>query len=215
VSGPQQDRDQPTLDLPPYHGRTPTVMKTSITGAGNRIVQSHGIGDRIVVLVEAKVRQAAHEETDKDGLVYIERLKVVDFFELDGEQGRKLLVEQREAYRLADDERLGRVGLPFENPPAGEVGLLDENGHPLDEDALAEIRGDRDALDELERGRGGVGEPWAGFEQSGAREIIGHIKALTVADEAVAVASWEEEHGGRQSVMQAAMKRAAELGGGV
>jgi hypothetical protein len=60
-----------------------------------------------------------------------------------------------------------------------------------------------------------VGEPWAGFEQSGTREIIGHIKALTVADEAVAVASWEEEHGGRQSVMQAAMKRAAELGGGV
>jgi hypothetical protein len=59
----------PTLELPEYHGRKAVGMKTSVNGAGNRISRSHEIGERVVLVLETKVRKAGHEETD-DGLVY-------------------------------------------------------------------------------------------------------------------------------------------------
>lgn len=205
---------QPTLELPEFEGVIPVGVLTTLTGASQRINRPIHHGDKLVLLVEAELVDVRHPKT-KDGVKRKQVLSVVDFYELDGTKGKELLVAEREAYRVAEDERQGRAGLPFENPPPAEVGFLDENGHPLDEEDLAEIRGNREAVDELERGRGGSGEPWPGFEESGAREVIGHIRGLESADECVAVASWEEGHGGRVSVVQAARKRAAELGGGV
>lgn len=128
----------PTLELPEYHGRKSVGMKTSVNGAGNRISRSHEIGERVVLVLETKVRKAGHEETD-DGLVYAETLKVVDLFEVQGEPGKRLLSTVRQAYRTSDDERLGRAPLPLEE---GVELVADETGTVLTPTELAELRGD-------------------------------------------------------------------------
>lgn len=128
----------PSLELPEYHGRKAVGMKTSVNGAGNRISRSHEIGERVVLVLETKVRKAGHEETD-DGLVYAETLKVVDLFEVQGEPGKRLLSTVRQAYREADDERLGRAPLPLED---GVEVTTAADGTVLTPSELAELRGD-------------------------------------------------------------------------
>jgi hypothetical protein len=131
----------PTLELPDYHGRSPVGMRTALAGAGNRIARAHGIGDRVVLVIEAKVKKAGHEETD-DGLVYVETHKVVDLFELDRDPGARLLSHLRSQYRQAKDAADGRVPIP----ELGDEGWTDANGVVLTAQELAERRGDPVAL---------------------------------------------------------------------
>ncbi len=131
---------QPTLpafELPDYHGRTPVGMRTSLAGAGTRVTRAHTIGDRVVLVIEARVKNAAHEETD-DGLVYSEKLKVLDLFELEPVQGSRLLSTIRSIYRSGEDKAHGRTPLP----DLGEVGYTDASGVVLTPDEIAELRGD-------------------------------------------------------------------------
>ncbi len=127
----------PTLELPDYHGRLPAGMKTALSGAGNRIARPHSLGDRVVLVVEAKVKKAGHEETD-DGLIYVEALKVLDLFELDRDQGSRLISSVRSAYRTADDMVKGKTPLPN----YGEVGYTDASGVVLTPAEVASLRGD-------------------------------------------------------------------------
>lgn len=130
-----EDGDQEQLlplDLPDYNGRKPSGMKTAVNGAGNRISQAHDIGDRVVVLVEARVKRAGHEEVD-DGIVYAETLKVVDLFELPAERGRDLLTEARQLYRHAEDEPA---------PDRGAAVTTDGSGTVMTPAEIAEARGE-------------------------------------------------------------------------
>lgn len=127
----------PSFELPDYHGRRPASMRTTLTGAGTRVTRSHTIGDRLVLVIEARVKSAAHEETD-DGLVYVEKLKVLDLFELDRDQGSRLISTVRSLYRTAEDAVKGRRPLPG----AGEVGYTDASGVVLTPAEVAELRGD-------------------------------------------------------------------------
>lgn len=127
----------PTLELPEYMGRKPIGMKTSITGAGNRISSQHAIGDRVVLVIEGKVKKAGHEDTD-DGLVYVETIKVVDQFEVAGQPGRTLLATMRSAHRTADDARAGVQAIDG----LGEVGYTDASGIVLTPREVAALRGD-------------------------------------------------------------------------
>jgi hypothetical protein len=127
----------PALELPEYHGRAPVGMKTAVSGAGNRVTRPHGIGDRVVLVVEAKVKKAGHEETD-DGLVYAETLKVVDLFELDRDPGARLISTVRSAYRTAEDSSKGRAAIP----DLGDVGYTDAAGVVLTPKEVAALRGD-------------------------------------------------------------------------
>jgi hypothetical protein len=138
----------PDLELPEYRGRKPVGMKTSVNGAGNRISRPHGIEDRVIMVLEAKVKRAGHEATD-DGLVYAEVLKVVDLFEIAGDAGRRLLSSVRQAYRVADDQREGRQPIPELVP--GEEGWTDESGVVLAPEEVAELRGDPAAALDDER----------------------------------------------------------------
>lgn len=95
----------PGMALPEYHGRTPSKMKTGVTGASNRISIAHEIGTTVVLVLEAKVVRAGHEQTD-DGLTYVEGLKVTDLFELQAAQGRRLLSAVRSAHRSATEGAL-------------------------------------------------------------------------------------------------------------
>lgn len=131
----------PDLELPTYNGRTPIGMKSALTGAGTRIRHPYGIGDRVVLVVEAKVKKAGHEETD-DGLVYVETLKVTDLFELDRDPGTRLLRFLRSNYRLAEDKVAGRAPLADNGTDLGEEGWTDANGVLLTPAEVAERRGD-------------------------------------------------------------------------
>jgi hypothetical protein len=131
----------PDLELPDYHGRSPVGMRTALTGAGNRVARAHGIGDRVVLVIEAKVKKAGHEDTD-DGLVYVETHKVVDLFELDRDPGARLLSHLRSQYRQAKDAADGKVPIP----ELGDEGWTDANGVVLTPQELAERRGDPVAL---------------------------------------------------------------------
>jgi len=131
----------PDLELPDYHGRSPIGMRTALTGAGNRVARAHGIGDRVVLVIEAKVKKAGHEDTD-DGLVYVETHKVVDLFELDRDPGARLLSHLRSQYRQAKDAADGKV--PIDG--LRDEGWTDANGVVLTAQELAERRGDPVAL---------------------------------------------------------------------
>lgn len=132
-----REQTLPTLELPEYHGRSPVGMKTSLNGAGNRVTREHSIGDRVVLVIEAKVKKAGHEETD-DGLIYAEVLKVIDLFEIQGDPGRRLISAVRQSYRTADDEANGREPLP----DLGAAGITDASGVALTPAELGELRGD-------------------------------------------------------------------------
>jgi len=127
----------PEMELPDYHGRKPVGMKTALAGAGTRVTRPHTIGDRIVLVIEARVKKASHEDTD-DGLVYAESLKVLDLFELTGDQGARLISTVRSLYRTADDAVKGRRPLP----DLGETGYTDGSGVVLTPAEVAELRGD-------------------------------------------------------------------------
>lgn len=105
----------PGMELPDYHGKTPVGMKTNIGGTGNRISRAHEIGSKVIVVIEAKVKGAGHEETDA-GILYVEKLSTIDLFELPGAQGRRLLSAIRSASRAANE---GAEPIPFD--PGSEV----------------------------------------------------------------------------------------------
>lgn len=133
----QHQPSLPSFELPEYHGRRPASMRTALAGAGTRVTRSHTIGDRIVLVIEARVKSAAHEETD-DGLVYVEKLKVLDLFELDRDQGARLISTVRSLYRTAEDAVKGRRPVPG----LGETGYTDASGVVLTPAEVAELRGD-------------------------------------------------------------------------
>lgn len=130
--------DQPSLplDLPEYHGRKPIGQRTALNGAGTRIVREHTIGDRVVLVVEAKVKKAGHEDTD-DGLVYVETLKVTDLFEVEAKAASRLLAAMRANARATAD-----AGVRTPIPGAEDIGYTDASGVVLTPKEVAELRGD-------------------------------------------------------------------------
>jgi len=126
----------PSMELPDYHGRKPNGMKTSLAGAGTRVTRAHTIGDRLVLVIEARVKNAGHEETD-DGLTYSEKMKVLDLFELDGDQGARLLATLRSLHRTGTDAASGRAAIP----DLGDIGYTDASGVVLTPAEVAEMKG--------------------------------------------------------------------------
>lgn len=129
---------QPTLpgvnDLPDYHGTPAVGMRTGLAGAGNRIQRAHSIGDRVVLVIEARVKSAGHKATD-DGILYVEGLTVADLFELPGDQGARLLATMRSLHR---NDATGTAPVP----ELADVGYTDASGVVLTPEELAELRGD-------------------------------------------------------------------------
>ena len=126
----------PSMELPDYHGRKPNGMKTSLAGAGTRVTRAHTIGDRLVLVIEARVKNAGHEETD-DGLTYSEKMKVLDLFELDGDQGARLLATLRSLHRTGTDAASGRAAIPTLH----DIGYTDASGVVLTPAEVAEMKG--------------------------------------------------------------------------
>lgn len=131
----------PDLELPEYHGRKPIGQRTSVNGAGNRITNAHEIGERVVIVLEGKVKKAGHEDTD-DGLVYTEVIKVVDMFEVAGKPGSTLISTLRSAHRVATDAAGGSRAITYGGTDLGDVGYTDASGVVLTPREVAALRGD-------------------------------------------------------------------------
>lgn len=127
----------PAFELPEYHGRAPVGMRTAITGTATRVTRAHTIGDKIVLVVEVQVMAAAHADTN-DGLLYSEKYKALDVFELDRNAGARMLVALRSMHRDADDTKKGRTVLP----DLGDIGHADASGVVLTAAEVADLRGD-------------------------------------------------------------------------
>lgn len=138
------ERPLPGLELPEYHGRKPTGMKSSITGTSNRITSVHEIGDTVVAVVEIKTKKAGHEENETDGLLYAEAFKLKDLFEVPGPAGKRLLSTLRNTYRTGEDDASGRQAIDgFAEPDHfGLEGVTDASGVALTPTELAEARQD-------------------------------------------------------------------------
>lgn len=138
------ERPLPGLELPEYHGRKPTGMKSSITGTSNRITSVHEIGDTVVAVVEIKTKKAGHEENETDGLLYAEAFKLKDLFEIPGPAGKRLLSAARNMYRTGEDALNGRQAIDgFTEPDhLGLEGVTDASGVALTPTELAEARED-------------------------------------------------------------------------
>lgn len=325
---------QPSLPagLPEFEGLIPVGVVTRLNGAGERITRALHYGDRVVLLVEAEVTNVGHGKTSQ-GMKRIHTLTALDLYELEGRAGRRILNAAKQSYRLADDQRHGKIpdllkehaagagwritpdgyvdasgrlilpeelaeiqgvqyevaandesldvvalvfadgsramwpddyppGVSSDRPRAGEfVGdlqvreVLDGmSGEPLDvwtdeqEDArLAELEaaalaeeaaGNAEAFAEIQAGRGLApdgsplvrDDPFVGLPGDDGKEIgpvesepldryekltVGDVKKrvaeMTDRDAVFAVASWEEDHGGRKSILEACGRRAAEL----
>lgn len=201
----------PTLELPAYYGRKPIGMKTSVNGAGNRLSKDHEIGERVVLVIDARVKKAGHEQTD-DGLVYTEVLKVEDLFEVQGDPGKRLLATVRNAYRESDDTRTGRAALEAD----GVTLATAADGVVLTPAELAARRGDPAAAlvdeamtpvvvvysdgarelwpDEFEAGspRPNAGEKFEIEGQEGPTAYA-YVKELLHAETGETLAAWTEE----------------------
>ena len=120
-------------------GRSPVGMKTKIGGAGSRISRPHELGQRVIVVLETKVRATGHEDTN-DGPLWVETLKTVDLFELEEGAGARLLSALRQSARSAT----GQDPLPGtdETIAEGIAGIVDASGVVLTDADLAELRGD-------------------------------------------------------------------------
>lgn len=128
----------PDLELPDYHGQKPVGMRTSISGTGNRLSRPHGIHDRFVVVAEVKCGEAGHKDID-DAIFYAEKHKVLDLFELDRDEGARLLRHLRRTYATSAAEARGQS--PLESPDGAQVLHADDNGVVLTDRELAERRG--------------------------------------------------------------------------
>lgn len=130
----------PGLELPEYHGRKPGSRVNTVGGhKADNIARLHEIGERVVLVVEVRCDEAGHRQT-ADGLAYKETFSVSDSFEVEGAAGVRLLSTVRQAYREADDERLGRQPLPLEDE--GTTRATTGDGTVLTPAELAELRGD-------------------------------------------------------------------------
>jgi hypothetical protein len=254
---PEPETTQLVFELPEYHGRKPIGMKTNLVGTGNRSTREHTVGDRVVFVVEAKVKRAGGFDEVDDGLLYLETYKVQDMWEVvDFDVAQRYLQECRTAYREADKARTGQLDIddvePPDLPPAVDVdefgvAILDAEKReaaglpPLpaeDDDVVdaeivddeweydtpppevdertaeqiaADAKADADAVAELEAGRRTNRSPIADYESLPARAVIAHVLEADEREHVLHVAAYEEAHRNRSTIVDAAMKRAADL----
>jgi hypothetical protein len=183
------------LDLPESRdGRKPSGMKTSLTGSGNRITTAHAIGDTVVLVIEAKVKSAGHDQTD-DGLLYTEKYKVVDLWEVAAGRGHDLLVEQRLAYQDAQRRAGGEVSL-FDDEPQGIDVVTDASGVAMTPTERAAVTGQTPAM-----------EPILGYDRLTAKQVIEMVDALDSVDQLTLVGTYENLSRKRKAIVAAVEKR--------
>jgi hypothetical protein len=115
----QQDEVQ-IPQLPEHHGQVPVGVVTSITGTSSRLFRPLSTDEKVLLLVEATVKEEGHRSVI-DGLHRIHKLQVVDLFELTGDKGQKLLGDAKRQAGKLDDLMKAREPLPGINDGEDQV----------------------------------------------------------------------------------------------
>lgn len=134
----------PSLELPDFEGIRPVGVITKVNGTGERIGRAMRHGERVVLLVEAEVIDVHHPRT-KAGIKRSQVLTALDLYELEGKPGRRILSAAKQAYRVGDDMRHGRLPGVLGDRPGFKLtpeGWTDSSGNILTEEDLAQIRGE-------------------------------------------------------------------------
>jgi hypothetical protein len=171
------------------------------------------LGDEFYVTFRCRVRRLRFDPVDKEELVGpVHRVHVSEAVvatvvsedlvgpALEAQAKRIADAKEIEGQRSIDDE-LDDDG--FDDDPVDAV-----------EDLAATARADREAHDETMAARAANGlapPPYVDYDTVTAKEIIARLTASTDRAHVLAVGDFEESHKNRPSVMQAAMKRSAEL----
>lgn len=194
--------------LPEFEGQVPIGVVTAITGSGQRITRPIHYMEKGVLLVEFEATNIGHKKTN-DGMKRVHTLAVVDLYELDGEEGQKLLRQKRAQWRVADDASHGRQSLGLDDTAQP---VLSVDGVILTALELAERQGvtvaeDTSFLVEFDTGDKGIWpEDWLASGQSlaavgGRMRLVGSevgdtaqvMRWLDIEDPTVVLAEWTEE----------------------
>lgn len=105
------DEEVQIPQLPDHHGQVPVGVVTGITGTSSRLFRPLQTDEKVVLLVEAVVKEEGHRSV-ADGLHRIHKLQVVDLFELADEKGAKLLSAAKKDAGKLDDLMRAREPLP-------------------------------------------------------------------------------------------------------
>lgn len=112
---PETYTAEPLYQLPEINGVIPVKLVGKLKSAKtDRLARWPHRGERIVLVVE--VLAGDWQLNRKDEL--IQSLDVEDIYPLGEDRGQDLLREARTSYRVAEDQRLGREPLPFDETEA-------------------------------------------------------------------------------------------------
>ena len=116
---PEQGESTVIPQLPEHHGQVPVGVVTSITGTSSRLFRPLATEEKVVLLVEATVKEEGHRSVT-DGLHRIHKLQVTDLFELPAEKASRLLAAARKEASALDDAMKAREPLPGINEGDGD-----------------------------------------------------------------------------------------------
>lgn len=198
------DTPAPRIDLPQDgKGRHPIGVKLRLNGACGRILHAHDTGDRIVMLVEARVKKAGHDDTN-DGLLWEESAKVLDSWELDAGEAHELLTRKRREYHADDQLTIDdELGAPVTTDGSGVV--------MTDQERAEALAADQAAVTELEAARKGRVAPWDDYDTLTIEGIRNRLEQTDDRQLVLATGDYEESNKNRTGVLDAVSKRSAIL----
>lgn len=129
--------------LPEFEGVVPVGVLTKLTGDISRITRAIHPAERGVLLVEYEVADIGHPRLKGGRRRRLQKLSILDGFDVEGKAGRRLLATMRQQYRALDDARTGKNPLPFGDagPRLTPDGWVDASGTALSPEDVAEIQG--------------------------------------------------------------------------
>lgn len=178
----------------PLDGIRTVATETKLAGATDRIDRDLEYGERIVLLVEAKVTEVA-AKAGGNGPVAKRTLTALDIFEVDLERGDATLSAMRAERRRADDAHLAHAPLDL------GVELEEVDGVLATPAESAALKDDADP---------DVAPPWSGYDEQSVGEVLEALENTSAAagDGSVGYArlveetrSYEAAHKGRKGIL--------------
>lgn len=127
-------------DLPEIGGIKPVGVVTKVKGTGQRIERALDLGQRVVLLVEARISDACQLKDTKEGPKLHQGLSIDDLWVLDEHEARDLLREKRAQHNAATDKKKGLT--PFHvDDTVQAAGIVNGSGVVMTASELAEARG--------------------------------------------------------------------------
>lgn len=134
----------PGMGLPEFEGIVPVGVSARLASSvGQRVQRAIRNNERVVLVIEAECVDV-HHKVMAGGPYRVHDLRVLDFYEVTGRDGKRVLARARRLFRMAEDALGGRTKLTSlldeTHYPAGVS--LDGQGVVMTEAELAAMRGE-------------------------------------------------------------------------